>query len=389
MRRLQLGPAALLLGSALLLQGAPAPAQECLDCHGQPGSSVSFKDASSKDVTIDPEAWAASVHGSMGASCTDCHAEHSEYPHPELKAGSAREYTLSHYNACEQCHEDQFKKQLDGVHMKAIAAGNKNAAVCSDCHNPHAQRKITGEDGKLLPEGRVGIPRTCARCHGEIQEKYRQSVHGAALVDGNPDVPTCIDCHGVHDIPDPTTAAFRLASPKMCSTCHTDEARMARYGLSTQVLRTYVADFHGRTVTLFAERHPDQQTNKPVCYDCHGFHDVKKVDDPEKGLHVKANLLLTCKKCHPGATENFPDSWLSHYIPDRERAPLVYWVDAFYKVLIPGTLGGMALFVLTDITRRRVDVRKHRRAREGEGKGDEPPATGGGGLATGGNGGAA
>jgi hypothetical protein len=381
--------AAWLLGSALVLLGAPARAQECLDCHGQPGSSVSFKDGSSKDITIDPAAWAASVHGAMGASCTDCHTEHAEYPHPELKAGSAREYTLSHYSSCEQCHEENFKKQLDGVHMKFIAAGNKNAAVCSDCHDPHAQKKIKGEDGKLTREGRVGIPGTCAKCHAEIQAKYRESVHGAALVDGNPDVPTCIDCHGSHAISDPTTVAFRLASPKMCSTCHTDAEKMAKYGLSTQVLRTYVADFHGRTVTLFEKEHPDQQTNKPVCYDCHGFHDVKRVDDPEKGLHVKGNLLQTCQKCHPGATENFPDSWLSHYIPDRERAPLVYWVDAFYKVLIPGTLGGMALFVLTDFARRRVDARRERRTRADEGGTEPPPPAGEGAAADGDKGGKA
>jgi hypothetical protein len=363
--------AAVHLGWALVLLGAPARAQECLDCHGQPGSSVSFKDGSSKDITIDPAAWAASVHGAMGASCTDCHTEHAEYPHPEVKAGSAREYTLSHYNSCETCHEDQFKKQLDGLHLKLIAAGNKNAAVCSDCHNPHAQKKIKDDDGKLTLEGRVGIPGTCAKCHAGVQLKYRESVHGSALVHGNPDVPTCIDCHGSHDIADPTTVAFRLASPRMCSSCHTDEERMARYGLSTQVLRTYVADFHGRTVTLFAKEHPDQQTNKPVCYDCHGFHDVKKVDDPEKGLHVKGNLLKTCQTCHPGATENFPDSWLSHYIPDRERAPLVYWVDAFYKILIPGTLGGMALFILTDVAGRR------RQAQAREEKAEGPPAAGG------------
>jgi hypothetical protein len=395
MKRLHLG-CALLLGSGFLLLGAPARAQECLDCHGQPGSTVSFKDGSSKDITIDPEAWAASVHGQMGASCTDCHTEHKEYPHPELRAGSAREYTLSHYNSCEQCHDEQFKKQLDGVHMKAIAGGNKNAAVCSDCHNPHTQKKIKGEDGKLTLEGRVGIPGTCAKCHGEIQAAYRESVHGAALVHGNADVPTCIDCHGSHDIADPTTAAFRLASPKMCSTCHTDAEKMARYNLSTQVLRTYVADFHGRTVTLFEKEHPDQQTNKPVCYDCHGFHDVKRVDDPEKGLHVKGNLLRTCQKCHPGATDNFPDSWLSHYIPDRERAPLVYWVDAFYKVLIPGTLGGMALFVITDFARRRVDTTRQRRERarmkaeqaRAENV-DEPPGTGDDGSTTGGKAGAA
>jgi hypothetical protein len=349
----------LLLASCLLLPAAATRAQECLDCHGEPGSSVSFRDGSSKDVTIDPKAWAASVHGAAGLSCTDCHAGHEEYPHPAVEAGSARDYTLAHYTSCEPCHEEQFKKQIDGVHMKVIAAGKKAAAVCSDCHNPHAQRKITGEDGKLLPEGRMAIPRTCARCHGAIYARYRQSVHGAALVDGNPDVPTCIDCHGVHDIADPRTAEFRLASPRLCADCHTDRRKMAKYHLSTQVLRTYVADFHGSTVTLFERRHPDQVTNKPVCYDCHGVHDIARVDDPRNGLEVKANLLRTCRKCHPGATTNFPDAWLSHYIPSRERNAVVYWARVAYRILIPTVVGGMALFVATDFVRRRVDRRRH------------------------------
>ena len=129
------------------------------------------------------------------------------------------------------------------------------------------------------------------------------------------------------------------------------------------MLRTYVADFHGSTVTLFERRHPDQVTNKPVCYDCHGVHDIVRVDDPKKGLHVKANLLATCQKCHPGATTNFPDAWLSHYIPTRERTPLVYWSRVAYAILIPGVVGGMLLFVGTDVVRRRIDRRRERRER--------------------------
>jgi hypothetical protein len=349
-----------LLGSALLLLAAlPGLAQECLDCHGQAGTSVSFKDGTQKDVTIDASAWAASVHGEAGVGCADCHSSHAEYPHPALAARSARDYTIANYTSCQTCHEEQFKKQLDGVHLKAIAAGNKNAAVCSDCHNPHAQKKITGEDGRLLPEGRVGIPGTCARCHAAIQGQYRKSVHGAALVDGNPDVPTCIDCHGVHDIADPRTAAFRLASPRLCADCHTDAQKMAKYKLTTQVLRTYVADFHGSTVTLFQRSHPDQLTNKPVCYDCHGIHDIASKQSPAKGLQVKANLLRTCQKCHPDASTNFPDAWLSHYVPTRDRAPLVFWARLAYQILIPGVVGGMVLFVASDFRRRRLDRRRH------------------------------
>jgi hypothetical protein len=349
---------ALLLGSALLLAVPAARAQECLDCHSQAGSSVEFKSGDRLDVTVDKGAWEASVHGSMGIGCTDCHADIKEYPHPETGDRSSRDVALRLYNTCQQCHEEQFKKQLDSVHQKALAAGHKGAAVCSDCHDPHRQRKITGEDGKLTAEARVHIPSTCARCHAAINETYARSVHGAALVTGNPDVPTCIDCHGVHDITDPTTARFRLASPRLCADCHTDRKRMAKYNLSTEVLRTYVADFHGSTVTLFERRHPEQMTNKPVCYDCHGIHDIASKNDPGKGLHVKQNLLQACQKCHPGAGTNFPDAWLSHYVPSPERTPAVYWARVAYDVLIPGTIGGMLLFVGSDVVRRRLDRRK-------------------------------
>ena len=145
----------------------------------------------------------------------------------------------------------------------------------------------------------------------------------------------------------------------MCADCHTDKKKMAKYKLSTQVLRTYVADFHGSTVTLFQRRHPDQVTNKPVCYDCHGIHDIASKSDPKKSLQVKANLLRTCQKCHPDATASFSDAWLSHYIPTKERTPLVYWSRLAYQILIPGVVGGMALFVATDFLRRRLDRRRH------------------------------
>ena len=69
-------------------------------------------------------------------------------------------------------------------------------------------------------------------------------------------MPTCIDCHGVHNIEDPRTAAFRLQSPEMCAKCHADRALMAKYGISTDVFNTYVADFHGTTVAIFEKESP-------------------------------------------------------------------------------------------------------------------------------------
>ena len=213
---------------------------------------------------------------------------------------------------------------------------------------------------RLLPAARVAVPQTCARCHSAIYDTYKTSVHGAALTgEGNLDVPTCIDCHGVHNIQNPTTARFRNETPQLCAKCHTDKALMGRYGISTNVLATYVSDFHGTTVTLFEQVSPDTPTNKPVCTDCHGVHDISRVDDPATGVAIKANLLLKCQRCHPGVTSaNFTDAWMSHYVASPTRFALVYYVNLFYRIFIPVVIGGMLLFVLTDIIRRRLDGKK-------------------------------
>lgn len=138
---------------------------------------------------------------------------------------------------------------------------------------------------------------------------------------------------------------------------------MAKYGLSTEVLNTYVADFHGTTVTLFEKVSASQPSNKAVCTDCHGIHDITRVDDPQTGIALKQNLLLKCQRCHPDAnTETFTDAWLGHYIPDPQKYPLVYYVNLFYKIFIPAVLGGMAIFVASDIyrtLRERVKGAKH------------------------------
>ena len=324
----------------------------CLGCHGKPDLSMTLESGEPIPLYVDLSVFRTSVHGRAGQACVQCHTDLDGYPHPAVAAKTRRDFTLQLYQTCRQCHADEYERTLDSAHEQASASGNLEAAICTDCHNAHQMQPLTDkETGRLLPGARTLIPLTCARCHSAIYEKYRSSVHGSALIgEGNADVPTCIDCHGVHNIPDPRTAAFRLDSPGLCAKCHADPAIMSRYGLSTGVLSTYVADFHGTTVTLFEKQSPDAETNKPVCFDCHGVHDIKRTDDPEKGLQVRENLLGKCQRCHPDATSNFPDAWLSHYIPSPDKAPLVYTVNLFYQLFIPGTLGGMALLIALDVS---------------------------------------
>jgi hypothetical protein len=331
------------------LQGSGNDA--CLACHGQPGMVFTFENGEQISLSVDREAFEASVHGEEGFACVLCHTDIGDYPHPPLTATTRRDFNVQLYQACRPCHQVEYERTLDSVHQRARDAGMAEAAICTDCHGAHDIQRVTDpESGAVLWEAHARVASMCARCHSAIYDKYRASVHGSALIgEGNPDVPTCVNCHGVHNIEDPTTAAFRLGSPLICAGCHTDPARMAPYGLSTDVLNTYVADFHGTTVTLFERLTPDAETNKPVCYDCHGVHDIQSVRDPEQGLRVRENLLARCQRCHPDATANFPDAWLSHYIPSPDRAPLVYTVNLFYKILIPGVLGGMALLVALDL----------------------------------------
>jgi predicted CXXCH cytochrome family protein len=321
----------------------------CLGCHQQENMSVTLKSGGVLALTIDSGAFKAGVHGQNDVACVACHVEISTFPHPERTVDSLREVALAYYTSCKQCHAENYEKQLDSVHQRAIAGGNNSAAVCSDCHNPHTQKPIA-------EMSRVEIPEKCAQCHDAIFNKYKESVHGSALIgEGNPDVPTCIDCHGVHNIQSPETAEFRLNTPALCARCHTNAELMDKYDISTNVLNTYVADFHGATVTMLREQSADLETLKPVCTDCHGVHDIVRPDDPVKGIAVKENLLARCQRCHPDATTSFSSAWTSHYIPDAEKNPLVYYVNLFYKFLIPTVLGGMAIFVVTDFIRRMIE----------------------------------
>ena len=332
---------------------------ECLKCHKNQAMSTTWGILESDKVSlyVDPTAYNNTVHLEAGLACIGCHVGYKPESGHGNNFNSRREATLTMSDACGRCHGERQEEVMDGVHAEQIAAGNIAAAVCSDCHSPHTITRIKDKDNGLVSAAtHFSIAKNCEKCHSAIYEKYSQSVHGQANIEqNNPDVPTCTNCHGAHNIEDPRTMAYRLRSPQICAKCHTNLDVMAKYGLSTEVMNTYVSDFHGTTVTIFEKVSPDAESNKPVCYDCHGIHDISRTDDPTKGLEIKQNLLKTCQKCHPDATANFPDSWTSHYIPDADKYPSVYYINLFYQFFIPAVLGPMGILVLLDFGRSMLD----------------------------------
>ncbi|MEN8114350.1 MAG: cytochrome c3 family protein [Actinomycetota bacterium] len=313
--------------------------ETCLLCHDDPALTMMLPSGETLDLWIDVDRWRGSLHAIEEMECVVCHGDITAIPHDPPQFSDSREYTAQRSEGCFECHEDEIVTD-DSVHAKAREEGDLEAAVCSDCHDAHY---VTDP-----PMERTEIAATCGTCHFEIYDEYAASVHGDALTTGNPDVPTCTDCHGVHDIEGPNEGTFHLFSPQICAECHADVELMAEYGIKTDVFGTYVADFHGRTITLFQELTPDQPTNAPVCVSCHGIHNIQAADDSASTV-AKENLLITCQQCHPDADAGFPEAWMSHYSPSPDQWPLVFAVRLFYMILIPVVIGGMVLYVALDI----------------------------------------
>jgi nitrate/TMAO reductase-like tetraheme cytochrome c subunit len=315
--------------------------QTCLSCHSDAGLSLIAHDGTALSLHIAQDALAKSVHAKI--ACADCHTGMAEIPHAERSFASRREVTLVLDAQCRRCHFSNYTKTLDSVHQQAVARGDRTAPVCVDCHGSH--------DVKKPSTPRALVSQTCARCHEGIATAYTRSVHGRALTQGNADVPVCTDCHHTHDVAGPRQTAWELRTPEMCGSCHANPTLMKKYGLSTNVLGTYLTDFHGKTASL--RRTQGTSATGPVvarCTDCHGVHDIQKARDPQSPV-IKANLLKTCRQCHADATANFPDAWLSHYEPSLHKAPFVYAVKVGYAVIIPFMIGGLGLQILLHLWR--------------------------------------
>lgn len=343
----------LVFGIATAAAQSAAPVQPvsgdsaCLVCHTEnTPQRLTFANGDQISVAVNHNALLASVHGQSlqngPLGCTDCHGA-DIFPHDNPPAASIREFRVTQSNLCIDCHEDQTENLGDSVHYTALMAGNLRTATCVDCHGAHAVQgpERTGAD----------IAQSCGSCHQIVYNEFSQSVHGKALIEGDPNVPTCVDCHGEHGIQHPTTALFRNRSPELCAGCHADEELMAQYDITTNVFDSYLSDFHGTTVALFEQEAPNVATNKAVCYDCHGVHDIARADDSSSHV-IRQNLLATCQQCHPDATADFPASWVGHFPPTLDSHPLLFLVTTFYDVLVPVVVGGFIFLVLTDMFRR-------------------------------------
>lgn len=379
----------LVVGIWLLVGAFPAraevlqegePDDNCLMCHGDPDFVGQFQNGELVSLHVDRDEYQHSVHGPAGLNCVACHTALTRYPHhddqqicvachpeegsaegaeyapihAELVFADRREMVLAINEGCRSCHQHEFEVAVDSAHVRVLEGGNLAAPVCVDCHGGHDMARFSERP-------RAEVSDMCGSCHKAVFSTYRTSVHGAALeVEGNPDVPGCIECHGVHSVRGPRDAPYRNDSIAICGDCHSNETIMETYGISTEVFDTYLDDFHGRTVNLFRGQSDVAQSHKAVCFDCHGIHNIRRPNDALSTVYP-SNLQHTCQQCHEDASIRFPSAWLSHYVPEWEHTPALVVVNTAYQVLIPVVIGGFVFYIGLDVNRRWLDKRRAKR----------------------------
>ena len=299
----------------------------CLGCHGNQGFATRGADGKTRQLHVIKDKFGKSVHGKR--NCVECHTDITEIPH---KTGA------THKVNCVNCHDALWKaakaenktqenarlgvvvQQIDhymkSIHARANRDDQSRAnAICSDCHAPHY---IYPKGSAERAEWRLSIPNACGKCHAKEREQYATSVHGKAVLnDKNPAAAICSDCHTSHDVADPAKDTAKLVITKNCGGCHSEN------------LKTYTGTYHGQVNTL-------GYAYTAKCFDCHGSHDVQRVNDPISAMHPD-NRLKTCQKCHEGATKgltSFEPHGTSH---DFARYPAIWVASKFLLLLIGAT----------------------------------------------------
>lgn len=346
MRQIRGGAAYLgvLLVTVSLLAATSAAASDvsCMDCHASPMSGTPFPSGESLELLVDERTFLDSIHGLMGFACTDCHWGYGEFPHPGVESASQRQYTVSSAEICQTCHYQESQEWQAGEHGRLLREQNLQSATCTDCHGAHDVQPAQALRG-------AGATESCDTCHAPLVRQFEGSIHGQALLAGDPDAPTCTTCHDPHQTESVGTAAFRVESVELCVDCHGDATMAENHGINPDVVNTYFDEFHGRSLRLSMATQPGEWVEQAVCTDCHGVHNILPPEDPRAQV-APQNLVDTCSQCHPGATANFVASFGGHIPPQNSR--LVRVIELFYQILIPVSVTGFLLFAVLDAARR-------------------------------------
>jgi formate dehydrogenase gamma subunit len=159
-------------------------------------------------------------------ACADCHGTHGVLP-PSAAASPLNFSNLA--RTCGQCHEQEAKDVIESVHGKAVAAGRRDAATCTDCHSEHQIESLRASSSLKISR------EICSKCHASerLNTKYNlpadrvktffESYHGLAAQNGSTRAANCGSCHGFHLVlpsSDPRSTISKDNLAATCGKCH-------------------------------------------------------------------------------------------------------------------------------------------------------------------------
>ena len=204
-------------------------AVDCVTCHQDvwkdaQGDSMKTKQAEGAGQVVEQIThYMASVHAKprkddpsqANATCIDCHSAHYVFP---MDTKEGQDFRMTTPEVCGRCHEKQLKAYDTSVHGLAVHRfGNKEAAVCADCHTAHDISVAKEDPAKLR------ITQNCGSCHEDAYKSYRHTYHGQVAALGYTHTAKCFDCHAHHTtakVEDPVSKVHRDNRLKTCKTCH-------------------------------------------------------------------------------------------------------------------------------------------------------------------------
>lgn len=293
---------------------------------------------------LSPVYYPDSVHGRAylergvqdAAKCWDCHTKHN------IKRPSDLDSTVNKQNiplTCSYCHEDMsvilkynihcekpYQEYLQSVHGKALYKGGllSLAAVCTDCHGIHDIKGV-GEPSLMAKN-----PETCGKCHVLVFNEYKESIHGREALNGNKDVPLCVDCHNEHKIIFPLDEEAPTSWKNIndtCSACHARVEIMQKYSIPEDRIESFIQSLHGIAIGYGYKAAAN-------CTSCHGFHDIRPASDPSSRVNP-ANLAKTCRQenCHPGMTDKIANSRI-HIDIGQKKSGVPYYVQQVFLWIV-------------------------------------------------------
>jgi len=280
---------------------------KCQDCHGSVHEILPGGDPKSKVA-----------RGNIPQTCGACHGQKFVMASSGISSAPFNSYQQS-------------------VHGKAVAAGSDKAAVCTDCHGQH---DILAATNPKSPISKFNVPTTCAKCHDNIKQEYVQSIHGQAIARGNWQAPVCTDCHGIHTIKAPTDPSSSVASANVgsgCAQCHGSVRLSNEFGMPSGQVNTYLSSYHG----MASKMGSTTVANCASCHGVHNIlpsRDPRSTINHANlaktcgQCHPGANEKFISFKVHSDGVAKADFS-----------SKVIGYISKFYIWMIVGVIGGMVL----------------------------------------------